>query len=202
MMNYNKDTRNKIQEAAVEEFETKGYHGARMQSIADRAGINKALLHYYFKNKDELFQIIIKQAYAVFIPELISISNNNESILSNIEDFVSAYIDLFIPNPGIPGFIIQEINNNPERLVNLLQSSGLDTGFVEKKIKEAVVNGIIIDIDPAQLIINIIALCLFPFVARPIVRNLILKGDNMEFDSFTERRKKDVAQFIIRAIKK
>jgi AcrR family transcriptional regulator len=202
MMNYNKDTRNKIQEAAVEEFETKGYHGARMQSIADRAGINKALLHYYFKNKDELFQIIIKQAYAVFIPELISIFNNNESILSNIEDFVSAYIDLFIHNPGIPGFIIQEINNNPERLVNLLQSSGLDTGFVEKKIKEAVVNGIIIDIDPAQLIINIIALCLFPFVARPIVRNLILKGDDMKFDSFTERRKKDVAQFIIRAIKK
>ena len=201
-MNYNKDTSNKILEAAILEFEEKGYNGARMQSIADRAGINKALLHYYYKSKDTLFQIIIQKAFKVFIPRIVSVFEEEGDIFTLIEKFTRSYIEIYIQNPRVPGFITQEINNHPERLVNLIKSSGVDIEIFKKKIKQAVDNGEIIDIDPIQLIVNIISLCLFPFVARPIVTGLILKGEDKDFDKFIEKRKEEVAKFITKAIRK
>ncbi len=201
-MKYNKGTSNKILEAATLEFEEKGYNGARMQAIADRAGINKALLHYYYKSKDTLFQIIIERAFKVFIPKIVSVFDEETDLFSTIERFTSSYIEVYIQNPRVPGFITQEINNNPERLVNLIKSSGVKVEIFKTKIKQAVNEGLIIDIDPIQLIVNIISLCLFPFVARPIVTKLILNEDKIDFDEFTEARKKEVAEFIIKAIRK
>ncbi len=201
-MKYNKDTGNKILKAATLEFEEKGYNGARMQSIADRAGINKSLLHYYYKSKDTLFQIIIQRAFIVFVPKIVSVFDEETDLFSTIERFTSSYIEVYIQNPRVPGFITQEINNNPERLVNLIKSSGVKVEIFKTKIKQAVNDGLIVDIDPIQLIVNIISLCLFPFVARPIVTKLILNEDKIDFDEFTEARKKEVAEFIIKAISK
>ena len=201
-MKYNKDTGNKILTSAITEFEEKGYSGARMQSIANRAGINKALLHYYYKSKDALFQIIMKRAFNTFMPEVVRVFNEDLDIFTTIEIFTATYIDSFINNPRIPGFITQEINHNPDRLLDLIRSSGVDTGSVKQKISKAVEEGHIIAIQPEQLMVNIISLCLFPFVAKPIVTGLILEGDNNAFDRLINARKKEVAQFIINAIKR
>lgn len=201
-MNYNKDTRERILKAAILEFEEKGYNGTRMQVIADRAGINKALLHYYYKNKDALFQIIIQRAYDVFIPKIINVFEEDEDIFTTIEKFTSSYIEIYVQNPRVPGFITQEINNNPERLINLIQSSGVNVDTFKQKIRKAVNDGLIDEIEPEQLIINIISLCLFPFVARPIVTGLILNGKDDAFDKMIEARKTEVAKFIIKGIRK
>jgi len=201
-MNYNKNTSNKILEAATLEFEEKGFNGTRMQAIADRAGINKALLHYYYKSKDTLFQIIIQNAFKVFIPKILSVFEEDTDLFTTIEKFTKSYINIYIQNPRVPGFITQEINNHPDRLVNLIQTSGVDVDIFKEKIHQAVEEGLIDDIDPVQLIINIISLCLFPFVAKPIVIGLILKGDDRDFEKFIEKRKNEIANFIIKGIRK
>lgn len=201
-MKYNKDTGEKILNAATLEFEEKGFSGARMQHIADKAGINKALLHYYYKSKDTLFLIIIKQALIIFMPRLVSIFEDDNDIISNIENFTYSYIETFIKNPRIPGFIIQEINNHPERVMELFHSSGVKIENIKRKINRAIDEGLIEEIEPEQLIINIISLCLFPFIAKPVIEGVILNESNLTFEKLIEKRKTEVAKFIIKAIKK
>ncbi len=201
-MKYNKDTSEKILKAANIEFEEKGYNGARMQAIADRAGINKALLHYYYKSKDVLFQLIIKEAFTIFIPRIMDVFKEDSDIFTTIRKFVDNYIDIYIKHPRIPAFITQEINNNPDRLVYLLHSKGLNTDMFIKKIEKAIDEEQIKNTDPKQLLLNIISLCLFPFIARPIVTELILDGSKEKYNKLIKERKKEVAEFIINAIKK
>ncbi len=201
-MKYRKDTSDKILESAFTEFEEKGFNGARMQAIADRAGINKALLHYYYKTKDDLFQIIITRAFKMFLPGAISVFSEEPDFFVAIEKFTSAYIDFLIKHPRIPGFVTQEINNNPERVVNLFKFAGFNKKLIKEKIKKAITDGLIDDIEPDQLIVNVISLLIFPFVAKPIITGIVLNGDMKVYDWFIESRKKEVARFVIKAIKK
>ncbi len=201
-MKYNKDTGEKILDAAILEFEEKGFSGVRMQQIADKAGINKALLHYYYKSKETLFLIIIKRALKVFLPKLVSIFEDDNDIISNIENFTYSYIETFIKNPRIPGFIIQEINNHPESIMELFHSSGVKIDTIKRKVNRGIDEGLIDEIEPEQLIINIISLCLFPFVAKPVIKGVILNDNKKTFEELMEKRKTEVAKFIIKAIKK
>ena len=201
-MKYKKDTSNIILNAAFIEFEEKGYNGARMQSIANRAGINKALLHYYYKSKDAMFQIIINKAFHLLMPEIISVFEEDTDFFTTIEKFVFKYINILINNPYIPGFVTQEINNNPKRLLNLVKSPGINLNPVKEKIAKAVKDGIIEDINPNQLIINIMSLSIFPFIGRPLIEGVLLNGDKDKFDQLIEQRKEEVSKFIIKAIKK
>lgn len=201
-MKYKKDTSNKILNAAFEEFEEKGYNGARMQSIANRAGINKALLHYYYKSKDAMFKLILNKAFNLLMPKIVSIFEEDTDFFETIEKFVSTYINILINNPYIPNFVTQEINNNPTRLLNLVKSPGINLNPVKEKITKAVEDGIIEEIDPNQLIINIMSLCIFPFVGRPIIEGVLLNGDKDKFEQLIQQRKKEVSEFIIKAIKK
>ncbi len=200
-MKYNKDTSEKILDSAIDVFQEKGYSGTRMQAIADKANINKALLHYYFKNKDKLFQIIIEKAVKLFIPQVINVFNDDTDIFEMIRNFVAAYIDLLRKNPHIPSFIINEINNNPERLLKLIKSSGMNIDFIKEKIQENIDKGIIKDIPAEHLILNTLSLCIFPFVAKPMVVGIVLKGDEDKFEALIDERKELVSEFIINSIK-
>ncbi len=201
-MKYKKDTSDKILESAFAEFEEKGFNGARMQAIADKAGINKALLHYYYKSKDALFQIIIKRAISLFLPNLIKSFKEDVDFFTGLETFVSVYIDFLIKHPRIPGFITHEINNNPDRVLSLFQLSGLEIEGVKQKIRDAIHDGLIVDIEPEQLIVNVISLSVFPFIGKPIITGIVLDNDKQAYKQLMEARKKEVAQFIIKAIKK
>lgn len=201
-MKYRKDTSAKILESALVEFEEKGYDGARMQSIADKAGINKALLHYYYKNKDALFQIILKKIINSFLPKLANSFSEDIDIFTGLENFIHIYIEFLIKHPGIPGFITHEINNNPNQILDLFRSSGLNLEPIKKKIRNAVKNGLIEDITPEQLIVNVISLSVFPFIAKPIITGIVLNNDKIAYREMMEARKKEVSQFIIKAIKK
>jgi len=119
-----------------------------------------------------------------------------------IEKFTSVYIDFLIKHPHIPGFVTQEINNNPERVVNLFKFSGFNKKLIKEKIKKAITDGLIDDIEPDQLIVNVISLLIFPFVAKPIITGIVPNGDTKVYDRFIESRKKEVARFVIKAIKK
>lgn len=196
-----KDTELRIFEAARKIFHAKGLDGARMQEIADEAGINKAMLHYYFRSKDKLFGSIFEEDFREFFKRLAELISADLPLLEKIEFFVENYLELILQNSYIPAFILSEIHHNPERIKNIFLEKGIKAEQIfMDDIKTAISLGIIRPIDPKQLIVNIIGLCIFPIVAKPILCTM-LSFDEEGYRNFIEERKKEVARFVINSIK-
>ncbi len=194
-------TEKDILEAAKRVFQVKGMYGARMQEIADEAGINKAMLHYYFRSKDKLFDAVFQDAAKNFFFKIRELLNVDRPLLEKIEYFVENYVELLLQNSFIPAFIITEVHQNPDRIKNVFLESGVNSEMAfANDIKTAISLGIINPIDPRQLIINIIGLCVFPVAAKPIIKTILNFNDD-EYLKFVEVRKKEVSKFIINAIK-
>ena len=115
--NKNINTEEKILQAANNVFQTKGMAGARMQEIADKAGINKAMLHYYYRSKQRLFEAVFNNTFSLLAPQLNNILNDDSSIEVKVRNFTSNYIGFVIKHPYLPNFIIQELNRSEERRV-------------------------------------------------------------------------------------
>ena len=206
MINQQKDTEGKILDAAKDVFQQKGMTGARMQEIADKAGINKALLHYYYRTKEKLFEKVFNIAFAIFIPKMQKIMISEKPVLEKIEFFIESYMDLLIKHPYIPGFIINELNRNPQILLDIfeknihIKENKLFEKF-DEQIQAEVKKGIIKPIDTRNLMTNVIALCVFPIVARPIIQGIMFENDKKQYDTFLKQRKDFVKEFIINSIK-
>ncbi len=205
MADQEKNTEETIFNAAKEEFIEKGFDGTRMQEIAVRAGINKALLHYYYRTKEKLFDAIFDKVFKSFMPGVFEVMQSDAPLFHKIEVFIFSYLTLIYENPHIPSFIIHELNRNPERLAGLfgnVMETVKNKGFIKfsEAIKKEVELGNIIPIEPEQLIVNIIALCIFPVVARPILQGVIFDNDKKRYSEFLENRKAEVAKFVINSI--
>ena len=201
MKEIHKDTEAIILDAARKVFLESGFDGATMQKIADEAGINKALLHYYFRSKDRLFEAVFIEAFSRMIPNVMKIFFSEMPFPDKIRAWVDAYITALSQNPQIPQFILHELHRNPERIVELIKSTGLDPEMVFAQIRHEMEKGHIRPMDPRQLIVNMLALCIFPFAARPMIQGFIFNNDSAAFDLFLADRKKEVADFILNAIK-
>lgn len=196
------NTQEKILEAARAVFLEKGMDGARMQDIADRAGINKALLHYYFRNKEKLFETVFQEAATRFFPRVVNILTAETTLFEKITQFVHHYISMLSENPYLALFVLNEVQKQPKTFLPKIFGNRRPplqelAGQVNAEIKQ----GIIKPIEPQQLIINMVSLCIFPFVARPVVQ-WVLKMDDKAYKEFIEARKTEVAKFIIDSIRK
>jgi TetR/AcrR family transcriptional regulator len=202
MSKHKKDsnTEQKILDAARNVFVRKGMYGARMQDIADEAGINKAMLHYYFKDKQQLFEQIFMEAASKLFPRINIIFSSDAPLFEKIEQFCEEYITIILENPYLPLFVLNEINQNPTYFMTKLGSKPRPQKFLEQIAKE-VKEGRIKDISPLQLLMNMISMAIFPFVAKPMFQ-LNLGIDELQFRMLMEQRKKAMAQFIIDSIKK
>ncbi|MBC7844976.1 MAG: TetR/AcrR family transcriptional regulator [Flavobacterium sp.] len=195
-------TEEKIFNAARIIFQKKGFSGARMQEIADEAGINKAMLHYCFKNKQLLFEAVFMNAFSQLAPQINLIFNSNDSVFDKIKKFTNSYISFVILNPYLPQFVIQEMNNNPAFVMSFLKNENrpnptLMIAQIEKEITE----GIIKPINPKQLLMNIISMTVFPFAAQMMVKGMLQISDT-EFNLMMEDRKTSIAEQIINSIKR
>lgn len=206
MNQIDKNTEEKIVEAAYTVFLDKGFDGTRMQHIADQAQINKSLLHYYFRTKEKLFEMVFNKAINIFLPQTTTILNSNQQLTDVLRTFCFEYISFLQKNPFIPGFIINEINKNRNKIpsvFNELFKQLKDTNLknfkllVEKEVEEKKIK----PVDPNSLIINILSLCIFPFVASPIISKFFFEGNKEDFCKFIENRKVEVAEFVINSIK-
>ena len=200
MSSKDKNTEKKILNAAKEVFIIKGLEGSRMQEIADTAGINKSLLYYYYRTKENLFDAVFKDAFFSIIPRITKMFDMDLTLLTKIEIFVNDYIDMIVLNPYLPDFIFHEANRDPEKIILFLKSAGLNPMIVLEIFNEEIKKGNIKPIDPKQLIINIVSMCIFPFVAKPVMKGLFFNNNEKEFKIFIEERKKQVTEFIINAI--
>ena len=196
-------TEEKILETARKIFLTRGMVGARMQDIADEAGINKAMLHYYFRNKEKLFEVIFREAAAKLFPKLNLVFESDLSLFEKIERFTVQYIDVILENPYLPLFVLNEIHRDPEAfLTHIWQRENMPRpekflDQIEREIKK----GNIKRISPLQLLLNLISLCIFPFMARPMFQ-IHLGVDDLQFRNLMQQRKTEVPRFIIDAIRK
>jgi len=192
-----------IMEAAKKIFGRKGLDGARMQEIADEAGINKALVHYYFRSKDKLFEAVVNETFLSFFPKVMSLmSNPSISLFQKIERFVDFYITLIQENPHIPGFMAQELSRGEaDRVLDMFKDSGIKPEVFFQQIEQEIKTGTIIPVNPVHLIVNMISMCIFPFLARPLISGFLIR-DRIDYDEFLEERKKELPKFIINSIKK
>jgi len=193
----------RILKAATKIFREKGREGARMQEIADAAGINKALLHYYFRSKDQLFERVFQESARLFFFRLNEILQSERDIFQKITQLCDAYISLSVENPFIPVFIIGEMNRSQDIFISNMftaTQSRPDFSIFRQQLQAAAEAGIIRRVAPHQLIMNILGLCIFPVIAKPMMQFNMGIGEG-EFMALMEERKRLVPELIISSLK-
>lgn len=198
------DVTTKILEAAREVFTKKGYAAARTQEIAEAAGVNKGLLHYYKWNKKKLFRAVFNQAFNEFALSLNSVFEADIPLFEKIEQFVDTYMDILMKNPGLPSFVINELNQNQEVFVADILSRKEKPNPMKLLVQiqlETQAGRIREGVTPFNLFLSMLSMCAFPFVARPLLQQLI-QIDDQTYMQLMQQRKKEVTDFIIHAIQK
>lgn len=197
-------TEKAILEAADKVFTQKGFAAARMEDIAQEAGINRALLHYYFRSKDKMFDLIFQQRVSIFFSGLGQIMHSEKPLIEKIQAIVEHEITILLAHPYLPIFVLQELNQNPQRMLAIAENAGAHPSLLLKKfsveVRAEIKAGGIREIDPAQLFMSIMGMAIYPFVARPVVK-IILEKDDAGFESVMLQRKKEITDFIIQALK-
>lgn len=191
------NTEEKIILAAEKVFVRDGYDGARMQDIADEAEINKALLHYYFRSKEKLFEQILLQKIKTFLPKILVIVKTDMTVIEKFEAIVEGYLQMLQANPQLPMFVLFSIYRNNSFLDQMPREvfSSL-LAFFKNSIKK----GELKKLDPAQLLLSIMGMCIFPYVARPIASHMLGKT-NEEYLDFLKNRKKEIMLILKELVK-
>ena len=193
------NTESQILNAAREIFIAKGLDGARMQEIADLAGINKALLHYYFRTKEKLFEAVFTEVAANLFPAIKQVLVAELAIKEKITFFVKVYLTGISENPFIPSFVINTLNSDPDRFLKYLMKSGINFSPLQNQIDKEAALGLIRPVKAEHLVVNIVAMCIFPFVARPIVQTMF-SMNNDEYQTYLESRQNEIVDFALKAI--
>ncbi|MBW6491126.1 MAG: TetR/AcrR family transcriptional regulator [Lentimicrobium sp.] len=194
------NTEELILRAAKKIFTHKGFEGARMKDIADEAGINKALLHYYFRSKDKLFESIFDGVLKSFLPQAILILSSELPLFQKIDRISEYYIQSLSKQPDIPIFVLHELSVNPYRLIENIKEHGMDLHLFSQQLQSEIDEGKIRPIKTAHFITNLFALCVFPFIGRPLIMGMMNLNDT-EFNSYVLERRQIVTETMIRSLK-
>ena len=190
-------TEGKIKIAARIVFHKKGFAAARTRDIAEEAGINLALLNYYFRSKEKLFNLVMIDTLKEFFESVSNIINDADTMFEEkITQFASNYIDLLFSESDIPVFIFSEIRNNPEELLQKINIKGtIFNSVLYRQFNDVKNDGKIQQQDFFQFIINFIGLIVFPFVAKPLLKAISNLSED-QFNQFIEQRKKLIPLWI------
>ena len=168
-------TEERIKAAARKVFHQKGFAGTRTRDIAEEAGINHAMLNYYFRSKEKLFEMVMMETMAQFFKGVNLMLNDESTFLDEkIDLIVSNYVDLLLKEPELPTFILNEVRPNPQAFVeqNPIKEA-LTHSVLTRQYAEAVARGEITEPNLMQAILNVIGLVIFPFIAKPILTSII-----------------------------
>ena len=187
----------RIKAAARKVFHQKGYAGTRTRDIAEEAGINHAMVNYYFRSKEKLFQIVMIETMTYFFQGISAILNEETTSLEQkIEQVVAKYIDLLLEEPELPTFVFNEVRTNPEPFIeNSPIYEALQNSVLARQYAEAVARGEVSEPNLLQMVLNVISLVIFPFITQPILIALN-KIDNDQYKALMLERKKLIPQWI------
>ena len=190
-------TEDRIKAAARKVFHQKGYAGTRTRDIAEEAGINHAMLNYYFRSKEKLFEIVMMETMGQFFKGVgVILNDENTSLEEKIERVVANYIDLLLEEPDLPTFILNEVRTNPEPFVaNTPILQALEHSVLARQYAEAVAQGRITEPNLMHTVLNVISLVIFPFIAQPIFTALS-RTDKEAYKSLMLQRKNLIPQWI------
>jgi len=191
------DTKEKIIEAAREIFTQKGLAGARMKEIAEKAEINQALLHYHFKSKQVLFDMVFqRQAFKMF--EVIrNVVFSDQKPLKKIDDLVAGEHEAMKDFPTLPLFVLYESMQNPGLIDEFTKDKPIPM-LIQKfrgEFQTAIDSGEMRDVDPRHIVVNTMSMILYPMIAKPLLK-VMLKLDDAGFDEFIAERSTLVAEFV------
>lgn len=189
-------TEEKIKAAARKIFTKKGFAATRTRDIAEEAGINLALLNYYFRSKENLFDIIMMENFRQFIRGIsVQVYNETTSIHEKVEKIAAAYIDFLLQHPDLPFFILNEIQRGPSNMAAKINEevAPMRSNLI-RQLQDAGKAGKI-TIEPFHFIANLVGLTIFPFIGKPILQR-VTNVDDTQFRNLMEERKKLVPIWI------
>jgi AcrR family transcriptional regulator len=202
-------TEQRILDAAHVVFVRTGTAGARTQEIAREAGVNSALVHYYFRTKARLAEAVFKRAAGQLLPTVIRILASDAALEDKVARVVEVELQQLSRAPFLPAYVLSELAHHPERAPQLVAAV---TGEVPIEVGARVRAALGAQIDaaaragrmhriaPEQFVVNLLALCVFPFAARPMLM-AVLGMNQAGFEQFIETRRKELAPFFLRALR-
>lgn len=185
------DARERLLTIATQSFYEKGYYGVRMQEIADKAGLNKAMLNYYFRNKEQLFDAVFEQALGVLLPSLQRFFSDQAPLQEKISRLIDEYTDLLQTHPHVPVFILSELRMHPQKLDALSQNAPFQTDLLLAQISKEVEAGKIRPVEPRTFVLHLFSCCIFPHVSGLLWQNYF-KLDQDEYKELLQERKQDI----------
>ena len=186
MIEQEQTTEEKILEAASEVFTEKGFAGTRTRDIAEKAGINLALLNYYFRSKEKLFEQVMKIKVVLLFGKIFPILSNEKTSLEEKIDLASEkYFEILSKNPNLPLFVISEIQKKNSNITKIIPVNKIfENSVIIKQIKEKRP-----EINPLHYLVNFLAMTIFPFVAKPVFNAFELTNEEEYHQFISERRK-------------
>lgn len=204
-----RDTERRLLAAAHTVFLRRGTAGARMQEIAAEAGVNHALLHYYFRSKQQLADAVFRNVAAQLLPPVLAVLTADAPLADKVERVIALELDVLSENPYLPGYLLSELGHHPERALQLFQAvagqAPADMGAqlrarLGAQLAEAAAAGAVRPISPEQFVVNLLALCLFPFAARPLL-DTVLGFDAVGFRAFVAERRTALPAFFLAGLR-
>jgi AcrR family transcriptional regulator len=198
------NTEQRILSSAEEVFLEKGFSAAKTTEIARRAEVNHALVHYYFRSKENLFETVFISKYKQLVIIFTEAVDGDKPYLERLQQMISAQFGLFINSPKMPLFIVNEFLNNPQRLNFLKRRISLFPQEInlrfDKQTKEAIAAGIIRPIETKELLFNTFSLLFSVFINRSFSQ-YIFNWDGLDYPEFAKKREKEITDFILKSLR-
>jgi TetR/AcrR family transcriptional regulator len=199
------ESEEKIFLAALDVFSRKGKSGARMQEIADHAGMNKALIHYYFRSKERLYEEVFSFVMHRYLLNLAASLEDNASFEEMLREFINRFLDLLNEHPTLPLFILRELSEGAPvmeekiRQIIVPSGSGLPAVFTERFMSAAAA-GEIRDLGASQTLITIMGACIYFFAGYPVLAALMpdIASDR---DASLQERKQHIYELVMYGLK-
>ena len=196
------ETRERILDAADRIFTRKGTASGRTQEIADEAGVNKALVHYYFGTKAALADAIFARALGMLVPRIFGILADPErSIEQKVPAIVKEQIDFQSARPYLAGYMVAELHANPDRIARLMTAHGrVPLDVLRRQLQEGARAGKLRRMSPEQFVANMMGLLLFPFAIRAALCELF-GFDPRRWEAFLEERRRILPEFVMAGLR-
>ena len=194
-----------ILDSAEKLFLEKGFKSTSTTDIARDAGCNQALVHYYFRTKENLFKQIFDKKFETMIEFIDSNLKEEYGIFDNLRGLLNAYLDFISASPNTPYFLLNEFVSNPGRRTHIrnafLTNQRGQAVFLRfyGLVQRAVRDGVIREIDPLDLIFDILSLAVFSFITAPIFIDM-LGRDQASRQEFSEHRKEEIMTLLTQGL--